>query len=382
MIRGHVNKISPLVLLVVPWLLVFCLYALGLTSNLIDIPRSLIGFFALVFFSVCVSQLICNKLKTRTYYAVDDNKLNNFLIKIAFIWLSGSLLEIFFSGGLPILWSMTGSSKDYTNFGIKSVHGIMNALYFTLIGGTTYSYFKNKTSKKIFYITCLLIWPVLMLGRGILLTALVQIVLCYVYFNGLSKVQIFKILCTALVSILAFGAIGDMRGDENPLAYLILDPYKELFEKIPSGFIWVYIYITSPLANYANNAGVLDPTWSFNYSAVNLFPSLLRPAGLDRADDFEFVDPMLNVSTIFASSHSDFSYFGDAILVTMLILWAFFWYAKLLKSSVYILPYSMVGCVLFFSIFYNLFLLYPYLFSTLLQGFVAMRCTTPRLSTT
>ena len=119
--------------------------------------------------------------------------------------------------------------------------------------------------------------------------------------------------------------------------------------------------------NYQN----VVPTWNFHYSSVNLFPSVLRPEELDRADNFQFVNEALNVSTIFASSHSDFGMLGDTVLLIVLSIWAGFWFRLLARSSVYILPYSLVGVVLFFSIFYNLFLLWPYLFSTILLGIVA-----------
>ncbi|MDD2542113.1 MAG: O-antigen ligase, partial [Desulfuromonadaceae bacterium] len=101
-----------------------------------------------------------------------------------------------------------------------------------------------------------------------------------------------------------------------------------------------------------------------------------RPEAFDRADSFEFVDAALNVSTIFASSHSDFGYTGDVILMFLLMAWTFFWFSRLRSSAYYILPYAMVCCVLIFSVFYNLFLLYPYLFATVLQGYIANRCIT------
>lgn len=132
-----------------------------------------------------------------------------------------------------------------------------------------------------------------------------------------------------------------------------------------------YVYITSPLANLAFNYESLKPVWQLYFSKVNLFPSFLRPENLDRADNFTFINESLNVSTIFASSHSDFGFLGNLIVILLLALWSAYWFKKLTLSDAYILPYSMVGVVLFFSIFYNLFLLYPYLFATILLGFVS-----------
>jgi oligosaccharide repeat unit polymerase len=304
---------------------------------------------------------------------INTASLNKYIRGFALIWTLGSALEIVFSGGLPIVWAFTGSAKDYTNFGIPSVHGLMNGIYFFLTGGTALIHFIDRTKQSKWMLILLLVWPVLMLGRGILLTALVQIMVIYLFVNGFTAKGVMKLIFFVVLTSIGFGVIGDIRGAENPFQYLISEQYRPIFELLPTGFLWVYIYITSPLSNYAFNADTLIPTGNFGYSSVNLFPSLLRPEALDRADNFEFVDSALNVSTIFASSHSDFGYVGDALLLLLLMVWIFYWYYKLRSNSLYILPYAMVCTVAIFSIFYNLFLLYPYLFATVLQGYIASR---------
>ncbi len=369
------KAISPLLLIVLPWSIVLALYALKLTSNLVDFSVEVILLFSFFGALSLAGQILVSFSVKKKNSEIKLSKLKKYLKLVFFIWFFGTALEIFFSGGLPIFWAMQGSSKDYTNFGIPSVHGVMNALYFTLMSGVAVMYFCKKNYRTLLMLLLLLVWPMLMLGRGILLTALVQILTCYIFFNGISIVKALRVVFLAFVVVVVFGLIGNARGTtENPFQYLIVNGGEGLFNFLPSGFLWVYIYITSPMSNYLFNAGAIQPSWSFDYSAVNLFPSILRPSNLDRADSFNFVDEGLNVSTIFASSHSDFGYFGDIVLFSMLMAWAFFWYRKTLQSNIYILPYSMVACVLFFSIFYNLFLLYPYLFSTILQGYISKRC--------
>lgn len=375
--KYHIFAVSPLPMLLAPWLLVLFLYSLEATTNLIPIPSTVFLFFSVIFVGIFLFQLLAfavpgRKIPNPSNRSTDA--LYSYLKRVGALWIIGSILDIVFSGGLPIFWAIQGSSKDYTDFGIASVHGLMNGLYFFLTGGLATIYFQNKRKKDLLIICLLLTWPVLMLGRGILLTALVQLMVIYLFFNGIAAKVVIKLCVVSVVALVSFGLVGDLRGTENPFQYLISDGYQSYFDELPSGFLWMYIYITSPISNYSFNVNSLEPAWSFGYSVVNLFPSILRPSNLDRADNFDFVDAGLNVSTIFASSHSDFGYFGDAILVTLLIAWAFFWFLKVRRSTYFIMPYAIVCCVLVFSVFYNLFLLYPYLFSTVLQGYIAQRC--------
>lgn len=363
--------VSPLVMLSTPWLIVSMLYLIDATTNLVPIPSAVTVLFTSVFIVLLISQFLTMQKKSTSVVLISTESLKFQLKWILVVWIIGSVLEILFSGGLPIFWALQGSEKDYTNFGLPSVHGLMNGLYFALTGGLAFIYYADKSKRVLLLLALMLCWPVLMLGRGILLTALIQVMVLYLFFNGLSRKVVFKVILFALATIVLFGIIGDMRGVENPFRYLVTESYVSIFEKLPAGFLWVYIYITSPLSNYAFNAGILEPSMSFEHSTVNLYPTLLRPEGLVRADSFDFVDPSLNVSTIFASSHSDFGYLGDVAIIFLLLAWSFYWFYKLKKSVYYILPYAMVCCVLIFSVFYNLFLLYPYLFSTVLQGFIA-----------
>ncbi len=362
-----------MVILIV-WGIDIYLYSLQLTTNIIEIPNNVTTLLFATLFILLITQFISDLFTRKNKYVLTEEqkiRLNFHIKRMTAVWLFGSLIDIIFSGGLPIVWAIQGSSKDYTDFGVHSFHGIMNGIYFFLTGGLSIKLFIDRDKNTMLFFILLLLWPILMLGRGILLTALAQHAIIYIFFSGLSILKIGKILLTSTITIIFFGLLGDIRGTENPFFYLINEQYREIFDSIPTGFLWIYIYITSPLSNYAFNADSIDPTWSFTYSIVNLFPSFLRPTNLDSADAFEFVDKSLNVSTIFASSHSDFGYYGDLTLILILIIWAYFWYIKLKQSVFYILPYSIVCCVMIFSVFYNLFFLYPYLFSTILQGFLA-----------
>lgn len=371
--------ISPVTLFFLPWTIALILYSFGATENLVELSTPLIVllFFIFLIFSIATTLSYINyptgrRLKSTWTYAIASMERLKKVINIQFvIWFLGTIFEIYKSGGLPLIWAILGDSRIYTDFGIPSFHGLMNGIYFSLMACLYFCYKVTNEKRYLFCTLAMLAWPVLMLGRGIMLTALVQLGIIYGFFIRLKIKTLLYLMLSSLLIIIGFGVIGNTRGNENPFAYLVVKGYESVFESLPNGFLWMYIYITSPLSNLAFNFEIVNPVWNFYYSKVNLFPSFLRPENLDRADNFNFIDPTLNVSTIFASSHSDYGVYGDLVLMIILAAWAAFWFKKLRYSIIYILPYSLVGAVLFFSIFYNLFLLYPYLFATILLGLVA-----------
>lgn len=359
-----------------PWIITLILYGLKGTDNLVDLDLSLTVIFllmlALFFLASSVPLLLLPKRQIDIRNTdVNSVRLESVIKWLVLLWVFGSALDIGYSGGLPLVWAFTGSAKNYTDFGIPSFHGLINSFYFALMGCLFLRFKLTGDRRYLAYSVIFCFWPVIMLGRGIMLTVIVQLAIIQIFYSGISFRKLFSLVSFAVVVIVFFGLLGDLRGSENPFQGIVSAGYEEIFEMLPSGFLWVYIYITSPLSNLAYNYADLVPVGEFYYSSVNLFPTFLRPEELDRADNFLFVNEALNVSTIFASSHSDFGMAGDVVLLLMLSIWTGFWFRRVASCSAYILPYSLVGVVLFFSVFYNLFLLYPYLFSTILLGVIA-----------
>lgn len=368
-------EVSPMIMLAIPWSITLVLYSLAATRNIERLPWSVMLLFSVtLMFLVFINKLYCIRKEKIFFRSVSFKNLDKYIFRVGMIWFLGTIFEIMHARGLPVIWSILGSSKNYTDFGIGSLHGLLNALYFFLVASVSLKYFHRKSKKRLLLLLLVLMWPILMLGRGIFLTAVLQVLTIYLFTNGLTLKVLFRTLIIVLMVVVIFGFIGDIRGPyKNPFLYLTTDTSRIVFEVLPSGFLWVYMYLTSPLSNYGYNATYYEPAWELNYSLVNIVPSAFR-SDLGASHNFEFIDNSLNVSTMFASSHSDFGFLGDVVLIVLLLSWSFFWFGKLKKSMYYILPYSMVCSVLIMSVFYNLFLLLPYLISTLLQGYIASRC--------
>jgi oligosaccharide repeat unit polymerase len=87
-----------------------------------------------------------------------------------------------------------------------------------------------------------------------------------------------------------------------------------------------------------------------------------------RNDLLIFVNESLNTSSFYAGYISDFGAFGAFLIVALIqSIWAWFFISAIKRKNVSeILAYSIVLQCVIFSVFYDLFLLLPYLFQILL----------------
>jgi oligosaccharide repeat unit polymerase len=365
--------LNPAFIYISIWGLVLVLYSLRLTNQLIDIPFSGILMVSMGFISMFIayglsSVLIGNK-RLEIYNEI--NVVKSFAKILLKIWIIGSIFDIFYSGGLPLEWVLKGDySRNYTDFGIPSLHGVLNACYLQSIAIYFYIWLSNKDKKYLILILILLFWPVLMLGRGIFLGAIIQICAIYFMFNKIRLYTFIKIFLSIICIIYLFGFLGDIRNTPNPFDYLINDNYRDLFENIPSGFLWVYIYITSGINNIFYNMNIIDPSFVPNYSLSNLIPSTIkRWLNFDpRNDALIFADDNLNISTNYAGFISDFGPIGAIFCIYVIQQIASYIYIKARNGKLqYIFAYSVIFQVLIFSAFYDMFFLLP----TLFQLFIA-----------
>ncbi|WP_269291094.1 O-antigen polymerase [Vibrio cholerae] len=360
--------ISPIIVYFFAWGLVLLLYSLGLTKNLFPFSWAGIAMIIANFFSMAIIYLMVNyKSKSWNKYNINDyTPLVLGYAKVLFVvWLLGTIIEIYHGQGFPLMWVMTGTGKLYTEFGIPSFHGVMNACFLQLVTALTYLGVLSRKKKYLWFILILLTWPVLMLGRGILLSAIVQIVVITLFFVRIKPKHLFLLLLLGITFIICFGVLGDMRQNSNPFAYLVYDEYKDFFDSIPTGFLWVYVYLTAGVSNLFYNLPALEATYSFDYSFSNMLPTIVRDffniSG--RNDLFIFVDHNLNTSTIYAGFTSDFWILGGFVMVMFIQFLSCIAYRIANRGRPWgVFSYSVFFQILLFSIFYDMFFLLPTLF--------------------
>ncbi len=362
--------VNPLYAYVVSWLLVLFLYSLNLTTNLVEMSPIGSTMIAMNLLSICVLYLLlgCNR-GNQKIRLTNENAFTPtiilFLKRISMIWLLVTLIEIFYCNGFPLYWRLVGISKNYTEFGIPSLHGVMNACYLQVITMLSYLLFKTHQKKYFFYIIILLFWPVLMLGRGILLSALIQMACIYLMLTRLNILRIIALTGLTFLVILVFGYLGDLRQTTNPLSYLVREDALTLFDKLPSGFLWFYVYLTAGLSNLFHNVETIVPTYNFTYSFSNMLPSAIKNY-FDIASvngSLELVDISLNTSTNYVGFVSDFGPLGGFFFVAIIQFICCYCYLIALRGKPWgLFAYSVAFQVIIFSVFYDMFFLLPILF--------------------
>ncbi|MFJ7796606.1 O-antigen polymerase [Pseudomonas sp. NPDC096950] len=362
--------LNPAFVYISMWSLVLLLYFFGLTTNLVS--PSIVGLMVILMNMVSIFLLYVLLKGRKKVQSLSLEKegayigiVGRFFRLLFGIWIVGTVFEVYYSGGVPLYWRLAGIDKLYTEFGVPSLHGVMNACYLQMLSMATYLSIKTKSKTLALVIAALLFWPVLMLGRGILLSGLIQIVCVSLLLTKISYKKIFALLIVALSVVVVFGYLGDMRQTSNPFSYLVSGRSAEVFDALPSGFLWFYVYLTAGLSNFFHNIDIVNPAWSVSYSMSNMLPSVVKAFfGLDARNDlFEFVDRNLNTSTIYAGFVSDVGAFGGFVFVALIQLVCCFVYNTSLKGRPWgIFAYSVAFQILVFSIFYDMFFLLPTLF--------------------
>ncbi|MEX5581513.1 O-antigen polymerase [Pseudomonas lurida] len=354
------------------WGGVLLLYCLGATTNLV--PINGVGLTLIIMNMMSV--LLIYLLLGNTFHKPDADTLAKYqagarvYLKILFwIWLLGTCFEVYVQRGFPLYWNYVGDGRLYTDFGIPSFHGIMNAMYLQVVTALAYLYFLKPKMRIVFFILLLFCWPIMMLGRGILLSAIIQVVAVFFLMRTLSFKVVVTLIISAITAIFLFGYVGDLRQVLNPFAYLVSKDYVEFFSALPSGFLWFYVYLTSGMSNLFYNVDTLQPAYSFGYSFYNLIPSALKVwFGFDqRSDLFVFVDGNLNAATFYSGFVSDFGPIGAFFIVFFIQFCCCFTYAVARKGRPWgIFAYAVALQILIFSIFYDMFFLLPILFQFVL----------------
>jgi oligosaccharide repeat unit polymerase len=289
--------------------------------------------------------------------------------KLRNIWLIGTIIEIIVGGGFPLMWVILGIPKDYTQFGIPTFHGLMNGFFFFFCTTFALRGFILNERSQILGTFVYMLWPVMMLGRGILLGGIVQIGSVFLLSRTLNFKTVVSIILTCLIIIFAFGFLGDTRQSANPFEYLVANEYREIISSLPSGVLWVYTYITSPISNLISNIEVVNPTYFPNQTLGALLPSIIRDKfQLSYTDPLELIDSNLNVSTFYSNFLSDYGILGALVMVSIIhfIIIVFFLKVKQGKVSAMI-AYSVLYQCMMFSVFVNLFLLQTYIIQIVLS---------------
>jgi oligosaccharide repeat unit polymerase len=278
------------------------------------------------------------------------------------VWMVCSIAEIIASGGLPILWILTGNPKTYFDFGIPSIHGLLNSMLLA-IAITRLAMALQFGRKKDFIIPIwALLWATCLITRQVIIVLLLEIGIVYCFQRTLKAKRLISGVFGTGALIYIFGLLGDLRSGASNFLQLA-QPTANFPAWLPSGFLWIYIYLTTPVNNLLYTIQTSHPAYDprFTNTLSALLPTVLRKlvfssASLDAANG-ELVTNAFNVSTAYAGPFQDFGWLGMlSFTVVIAGLAGLFWRKYTLRDR---LSYAVLCQCLILSVFYNHFVYLP-----------------------
>ena len=293
-------------------------------------------------------------------------------VKIIFIIFSlGYLLDFIYSGYIPIISAISNSAVHYKDIKhLPAIYPILIALNVFFAIYYMYIYISLKEKKYLYTILLLLSYFAVLMGRGILVMALVAIV--FMYLSSLNKAvfkkSILKLIVIMGIFAVVFGLLGNVRpitvekykhfGAMELLMYLgnATEEFKD--SSIPKILFPLYLYIASPAANLSNtfehaNKNNNDIT---EFIVYNFFPQSIQKRVLPEYELYKsfLVIDTFNVSTAWALPFVQFNFIGIIFFEVTLLLIFIIMFVIIYKSNYKVIFLSLFTSFMVLSQFDNI----------------------------
>ena len=281
------NRVSshPSLYFIAAWTLCAFLVSLNLVPRITQYRDSALWVYALIVGMNLVGMLaawvIANKPLPRSV-STNVNYRFGYRSNLLAFWIVGTLIEVAISGGVPLLWILSGSGRTYEDFGVPSIHGVMNAIYLFLTLSAFVNAMRERSKKSIIQFFLFLGWSVVVVSRALMTIVLLQSVTFFLINSKVSWQKKIGLIGTAGAAFLVvFGILGDARADQ--FSILESTGLGDIDPRL-SGLVWAYTYLSSPIANLALNISV-------NSAQPKLIPTTfllpLLPSAVQRWLGFE-----------------------------------------------------------------------------------------------
>lgn len=361
--------INPLSAFNLIWLVVIAMYQLRL-SELQDIlnDESVITFIICIL-SFSITFILGYVIKIKQKEKKESDKIIEYdtIKKIFIFWLIIEFIETVWSGGLPILWKIIGSSKTYMNYGIPTLHGLMNSigLVIIMLSFYLYMYKKQKDNVKdrrlLVILLVVTLFSLCLITRQVIITAIIEMMVIYLYFKV--KIPWKKIIIIVCVGVIAFGVIGNFRTGYDEFLDVSLMKNNNIPKSL-IGVYWVYMYLTMTVAN-VNNAVLLG----INDYGITPIASVYIPTVISnllfsnsniKVPNY-LVTRAFNVSGFFIDFYIGYGNLGVAIISAIYGLLGAYTLKKVTKkqNEKNILYYAIYLQIVLLSFFYNHLLYLP-----------------------
>ena len=380
-----VSFLNPAVLFCIVWGTALFLYSLKYSLILTELkPETVIlvmgscagAIIGWLFTGVTSFKLMINPIQAKAEWTESiRTTLAQRLKYLFFVWIVLSAFELFYFGNLPLLSLFgVGETIAYNEYGFSGLHGLLNAIQLVLFNMALLFYIRRRSVKYIFYVVALIAWSAILLMRGIIMASFIQgIMVCFLFSKSFRKrFLLFGSVITFLL-VLVFGELGQIRAVGGTSIEVLAQKSSDYPDFLPTGFFWVYVYITTPLNNLNANIELTSALGFPYYSFLPLIPNVIKGALNIENLDLVLVDENLNVSSFFRDFIFDYGVYGTMLIVSIL----YFIFSLAMKKSKNNERWALILVVILYctvtSVFVNAYTGIVYLAQMFLFGAIYYR---------
>lgn len=243
------------------------------------------------------------------------------------IWMAIAILELLWFGNLPLI-SFLGIGKyvAYTEYGFSGLHGFANGIQLALNLYYFDRYLISQDRKYLLKVALFWFFSVALVSRAIFLIQIVQVLFLYMYRSRVYARSMFFVLSSFALIIVMINFLGVAKSADGYDISGLAQMNESYPSWLPDGFIWIYLYVVTPLNNIGGSLSHLTPTYWPKANLIDILPNIVKNAvGLENPSFVVLVDDNLNVSSYLESFLSDFGVFTFVIIFFIFMYFAINW---------------------------------------------------------
>lgn len=325
----------PSIVFALIWSAILGLHAMRWSDLVVDLDSVMVWVVISTIFAVLIPVILLLFMRRRHCPDADDHGIR----VVAFVpsqrkvqlilnvWIAISVFELLWFGNLPLL-SFVGIGKyvAYTDYGFSGLHGFANAIQLTL----NLYYFERYliSNERKYLLKTVLLWcfSIVLVSRAMFIIQIAQVLFLYLYQCKVNLKRIFYLQVVFMLIVFIIDILGAAKTQDGYDISGLAQMNEHYPSWLPDGFIWIYLYVVTPLNNVGNSLAYLTPTYWPQANLIDLLPNLLKNAfGLGSSSFVVLVNENLNVSSYLESFLSDFGVFTFFVLFIIFFYFSMNW---------------------------------------------------------
>ena len=304
--------------------------------------------------------------------------LQKYFVYLYSSWFILQCVNIFYSGGFPLLWLATGDGRSYTDFGIPTFSGLTFTLRnFVFCLGLILIVSRNASiAVKLMTFSIIFTAAFVELSRGHTFFMLAHGLAVLSLYSRLRVRRFLKISGLGISLMFLFGYIQLLRypgGYETLLEFAANNGVSggPLMTMLSPVLLYLLIPFSNASLNFENSAMVDIGT---GYSLSGLLPSIVRDSLSLKS--FELINEAHNTVTFFTPLFMDYGYMGSGLFIFFLVCITSSIALKAKSGNIFcILVYPIFFSSLLLSFFANYFFSLTFFFYIFIAVLLALKIT-------